>query len=101
MAILDWRAEHIDAPALDPVLHHAYCVKTSETTITHTVMNVATIDAVQMGEISSANAPSHQAPEGAERAQPILHHLVEDTVVMPTDHLQVVVVEVMIMWKQS
>jgi len=99
MAILDWQAEHIDVPALDPVLHHAYRVKTSEITITHTVTNVATIDGVQMEESSSVNAPSHQAPEGAERAQRILRHLVEGTAVMPTGLLQVVVVEVMIMSK--
>lgn len=101
MAILDWQAEHIDAPALDPVLRYAYRVKTSETTITHTVMNVATIDEVQMGEILSVSAPSHQVPEGAEQGQRILHHLVEVTAEWATGLLQAVAVEVMITRKRS
>ncbi len=101
MAILDWQAEHIDAPALDPVLHHAYRVKTSETITTHTVMNVATIDEVQTEEIISANVPSHQDPGGAERAQRILHRLVGVTVVLAIGLLQAVAVEVMITRKQS
>lgn len=62
-------------------------------------MNVAMIDEVRMEGIISANAPSHQDPEVAERAQRILHHPVEGMAVMPTGLLQVVAVEVMIMLK--
>ena len=93
--ILDWPAEHIDAPALDPVLHHAYRVRTSETTTIHTVMNVVTIEGVQMEE-TSAIALSHRAPEVVDQAQRILRHRVEGTAVLVTGHLRAVAVEVTI-----
>lgn len=99
--IPDWPAEHTGAPALDPVLHHVYRVKASATTTTHTVMNVATIEEVQMGGISSASDLSHQGPEVAERAQRTLLHLAEVTVVSATGPLLVVAVEVKIMSRQS
>lgn len=101
MVIPDWPAEHIDAPALDPVPHHAYRVRTSETTTTHTVMNVVTIEEVPMEEILSANAPSHQGPEVAARAERILHYLVEGTAVLVTGLLRLVAVEVRITSKLS
>lgn len=94
MVIPDWPAERIDGPALDLVPHHGYRARISETTTTHTVMNAATIEEVRMEETLPANAPSHQVLEVAERAQRILHHLVEVMAVLVTGLLQAVAVEV-------